>query len=252
MIDEITKISYVAELARLLESKTPAPLQFENGTRLTKYLKLGMWTPEEAAFLVCGIDADTVQNQFFGKQIKHGKLLTGERITEQSSTAFLHADDVLKLWNRQANPPGKIAPVNFVEWCESKKIDATWLSEIKTAPEEQSDTPAPKVGDETGTTPLPAIKGVDKRKIMAAFQGIKWDYDHWKTNLASPSHALKGCRVLRGNKKASALWNPADIALYLLDEKIPLKKLDAVFVDLNDWADEWREKTKNERPDTAP
>ena len=136
---------HVVELARLLESKTPAPLQFKNGTRLTKYLKRGTWTPEQAAFLVCGIDADTVQNQFCGKQIKHGKLLTGERITEQSSTVFLHADEVLELWNRQANPPGKIAPVDFVEWCESKKIDATWLSEIKTAPVKQSDTPAPKV-----------------------------------------------------------------------------------------------------------
>ena len=147
---------HVVELARLLESKTPAPLQFENGTRLTKYLKRGTWTPEQAAFLVCGIDADTVQNQFFGKQIKHGKLLTGERITEQSSTAFLHADEVLELWNWQANPPGKIAPVDFVEWCESNKIDATWLSEIKTAPEEQSDTPAPKVE---------AVKGITTHRL---------------------------------------------------------------------------------------
>ena len=126
----ITQVSHVAELARLLESKTPAPLQFENGTRLTKYLKFDTWPPERAAFLVCGIDADTVQDQFFGKQIKHGKLLTGERITEQSSTAFLHANEVLELWNRKARPSRKVSPATFVKWCKSKKIDTTWLRDI--------------------------------------------------------------------------------------------------------------------------
>jgi len=97
-----------------------------------------------------------------------------------------------------------------------------------------------------------AARGIDKRKVMAAFQGIKWDYDHWGRNLSSPSKILEVCRVARGNKKASAIWDPVAIGLYLLDEKIPLKELDAVFVSLNDWADEWKEKTELERDlDTA-
>lgn len=89
--------------------------------------------------------------------------------------------------------------------------------------------------------------GLDKRKVMAAFQGIKWDYDHWGKNLATPSDKLKACRVSPGNKKTSALWNPADIALYLLDEGEKLNTLDAVFVSLNDWADEWKKNTELER-----
>lgn len=92
-----------------------------------------------------------------------------------------------------------------------------------------------------------AVRGVSKREIMAAFQGIKWDYDHWGKNLATPSDTLKVCRVAPGNKKTSALWNPADIGLYLIDEGERLKKLDAVFSDLKDWADEWQEKTALER-----
>lgn len=90
-------------------------------------------------------------------------------------------------------------------------------------------------------------RGIDKRKVMAKFQGIKWDHDHWGKNLASPSKKLEGCRVARGNKTASALWNPVCIGLYLLDEGIPMKKLDALFVDLKDWTNEWQEKTELER-----
>lgn len=92
-----------------------------------------------------------------------------------------------------------------------------------------------------------AIIGLPKRKVMAAFQGIKWDYEHWGKNLAAPSKKLESCRVARGSKKASALWSPVDIGLYLLDEGEQLKKIDAVFVDLKDWTDEWQEKTELER-----
>lgn len=92
-----------------------------------------------------------------------------------------------------------------------------------------------------------AVRGLPKRKVMATFQGIKWDYDHWGKNLAAPSKKLESCRVARGSKKASALWNPVCIGLYLLDERIPMKKLDALFVDLKDWTNEWQEKTELER-----
>lgn len=97
-------------------------------------------------------------------------------------------------------------------------------------------------------TAIPSTpRGIDKRKVMSAFQGIKWDYDHWGKNLASPSNELKDCRVARGNKNTSALWNPIAIGLYLLDKGESLKKLDVAFFNLKDWSDEWREKTELER-----
>ncbi|PXX14777.1 hypothetical protein C8R27_11361 [Nitrosomonas ureae] len=92
-----------------------------------------------------------------------------------------------------------------------------------------------------------AARGIDKRKVMAAFKGIKWDYYHWGKNLASPSKKLEGCRVARGNKTASAIWNPVEIGLYLLDEGEKLEKLNAVFFKLKDWTGEWQEKTELER-----
>lgn len=88
------------------------------------------------------------------------------------------------------------------------------------------------------------IKGIDKREIMAAFRGIKWDYDHWGKNLATPPKWLEACRVLKGSKKTSALWNPVCIGLCLLDKEESLKKLDPVFFRLTDWNDDWREKTE--------
>lgn len=91
------------------------------------------------------------------------------------------------------------------------------------------------------------IKGIDKREIMVAFQGIKWDYNHWGKNLATPPKWLEACRVSKGSKKTSALWNPVCIGLCLLDKEESLKKLDPVFFRLTDWNDDWREKTELER-----
>ncbi len=145
-----------------------------------------------------------------------------------------------------AEAEGKLtaSPAEWVEWAQSHKLNVHtgFLLAVWELPEENSNH-TPKGKAETVKPPVPAIKGVDKRKVQAAFQNIKWDYDHWGKNLASPSDKLKACRIAPGSKKASALWNPVDIALYLLDESIKRKTLDAVFVRLPDWADEWREKT---------
>ena len=91
------------------------------------------------------------------------------------------------------------------------------------------------------------IRGIEKRQVMTLFNGIKWDYEHWGKNLATPSKKLVDCRLAKGSKRESARWSPVEIGLYLLDEGISLKKLDAVFVRLPDWVDEWREKTDLER-----
>lgn len=90
-------------------------------------------------------------------------------------------------------------------------------------------------------------RGINKRKVAATFQGIKWDYAHWLTNLATPSNKMWNCCVSKGSKSSSALWNPVSIGLYLLDEEIPIKKLDSIFLGLKDWIDEWNEKTELER-----
>jgi hypothetical protein len=86
-----------------------------------------------------------------------------------------------------------------------------------------------------------AARGITKQQVMDSFEGMQFDREHWGRNLATPPDWLICCRVSRGNKSTSALWNPALIAVALCDKSIPLKKLDAVFVGLRDWADEWSE-----------
>lgn len=107
----------------------------------------------------------------------------------------------------------------------------------------KAEQPEPQAAESTAQ----ATSGIDKRKVAATFQDIKWDYDHWLNNLASPSNKLKECRLAKGSKTKSALWNPVSIGLYLLDEEIPIKILDSKFIGLKDWIDEWREKTEIER-----
>lgn len=101
-------------------------------------------------------------------------------------------------------------------------------------PLEQADPAAGKVE---------AVKGITKQQVINAFEGIHFDRDHWGKNLATPPNWLEYCRVARGNKKTSATWNPVLIAIALTDPKrgISVKRLDAVFVDLKDWAVAWRE-----------
>lgn len=94
--------------------------------------------------------------------------------------------------------------------------------------------------------PDQANKSIDKRKVMAAFQGIKWNYALWGKNLASPPKWLEKCRVMKGNKKESALWNPVCIGIELLDKGEPIRKLDRVFAKLPDWNNEWKDKTELE------
>jgi hypothetical protein len=148
-------------------------------------------------------------------------------------------DNALLTWIQAPNgkPPIHLMPgyCTGIDDLRFLRDDITRLAGKHSAPH---GTPAAKVE---------AVRGIDKRDVMAAFNGLKWDFDHWGKNLASPSGKLKACRVGLGSKTASALWNPADIGVYLLDEGIPLKKLDAVFVGLGDWHDEWREKTALER-----
>ncbi len=86
-----------------------------------------------------------------------------------------------------------------------------------------------------------AARGITKGAVINAFNEIHFDRDQWKKYLASPPKWLEECRVAKGNKKTSATWNPVLIAAALCDRKIPISKLNAVFISLPDWADEWKE-----------
>lgn len=86
--------------------------------------------------------------------------------------------------------------------------------------------------------------GLTKQRIILAFDGLHFSDARWSKALGSPPDWLKPCRIMPGNKSTSALWNPVEIAAALLDKGISIKKLDAVFVELRDWHEEWMEKSE--------
>lgn len=97
-------------------------------------------------------------------------------------------------------------------------------------------------------TPKPLVKKV----IALGFQDLHFDYLHWKKNLASPPDWLLACRKAKGTKRVSATWNPVEIGICLLDKKIKLKELDAVFYNkFKDWKEQWEEKTERFREHTG-
>lgn len=96
----------------------------------------------------------------------------------------------------------------------------------------------------TATAKGEVVRGIPKKLVAAAFQGLCFDYDHWIKNLTPPvSNWLSGkCIAAKGNKKVSTLWNPVLIAAALIDKGITVEQLDAVFFQsLKDWDDEWKE-----------
>lgn len=100
--------------------------------------------------------------------------------------------------------------------------------------------PAPNVEAATDTT-TPGAKGITKGAVINAFEGLHFNRDKWSKYLGDPPNWLKECRISRGSKKASALWNPVLIAAALFDKNVPIRKLDAVFAGLKDWTDKWQE-----------
>jgi hypothetical protein len=90
-------------------------------------------------------------------------------------------------------------------------------------------------------------KGLTKQQIIRSFEGLyfqtaaQWDKAHANIpDWLRPGVVMKG---RRGNNRQSTLWDPVQIAVALFDKDVSIKKLDAVFVGLRDWADEWREKS---------
>jgi len=104
----------------------------------------------------------------------------------------------------------------------------------------------PKPGAPAGK--VEAVKpGITKGEVINAFEGLHFNRNGWKNALEDIPKWIEPCRVTlgrKGDKTTPATWNPVLIAAALYGDKgkgIARKKLDAVFVRLKDWADEWRE-----------
>lgn len=87
-------------------------------------------------------------------------------------------------------------------------------------------------------------RSITKQQVINTFEDIHLDRNGWNNALSDVPKWIEPCRVTlgrKGDKTSPATWNPVLIAAALIDKGITPKQLNAVFVHLKDWADEWRE-----------
>lgn len=87
-------------------------------------------------------------------------------------------------------------------------------------------------------------RSITKQQVINAFDGLCFDRNGWNNALSDVPQWIEPCRVTlgrKGDKTNPATWNPVLIAAALIEKRITAQQLDAVFVRLKDWADEWRE-----------
>jgi hypothetical protein len=127
---------------------------------------------------------------------------------------------------------------SYVCWDDLNKWikEKTNIRDFKFPPPAAPAAPASKVAT--------VERSITKQQVINAFEGLHLDRNGWDNALSDVPKWIEPCRVSRGrkgDKSTSATWNPVLIATALFDKEVPIKKLHAVFVDLPDWADEWRE-----------
>jgi hypothetical protein len=147
----------------------------------------------------------------------------------------------------QQNPVAEIAPA----WLLGADAAQQWREDFRNAFENEELALLDAFSLRPVTTiNAPAAKveavnlGITKQQVINAFEGLHFNRDQWTNALGKNiPNWLKECRVDRGKQgsKLSATWNPVLIAVALFDKKIPIKKLDIVFVSLKDWAEKWQE-----------
>lgn len=101
--------------------------------------------------------------------------------------------------------------------------------------------------------------GVSSSEIATAFSGLKWEFEEWKTYLASPAPWLRSTRIskgLRGKQpgggRIQSMWDPVKIAATLASENISTRKISKAFKfssALQDWIDDWEEFKETHYPD---
>ena len=179
---------------------------------------------------------------------------TGERADEMTTT-LMAAATAGKL---PVYEPGKNARYQYGDRLASRARDFyeeaywhdlnDWLNANETKIFERFQFPDPEAAAPAATPQ--AAKVITKQEVIKTFAGLHFDRDAWSKALSDAPLWLEPCRVnrgVRGKKAVSATWNPVLIAVALIDKGVPMNKLDAVFVVLRDWADEWSEKTDSIR-----
>lgn len=230
MEEKTIKRSYGNPITLDIASHTKIQEEIQQEARIR--LSVGRYTLNDAALYVEGHSNSNARSIF--NKLKESAL------TDKLSVYRSGSDELYKHKHSE-----HITNV-FIASLEAYWSDLNaWLKENE--PRLECEFPKPIPMSNEGNT-LSAIKsGITKNAVINAFAGLHFDETQWRNALGkSIPKWLVGCRILPGIKgnKTSATWNPVLIAsaLYGPDGKgIPIKKLDAVFIRLPNWINEWQE-----------
>ena len=212
----------------------------EFGSSLLQVKALFNWLQEKGIILPISLEGfDVVQIE--------GLLCEIERST-QGQSAEHAAAKVSKNLKLTGNTFAEIAP----GWLCGAEAANQWRETIRKAIsnnelvplDSDSFLPVEQPTTDTMVEAVPAIKqGLTKGAVINAFNELHFNRDQWEKALSDVPKWLVDCRLTMGSrgKKVSATWHPVLIAAALLDKNIEIRKLDAAFVNLKEWRDEWRE-----------
>lgn len=110
-------------------------------TTLSPYLNFDTWTPAAAAMLVCGLQALIIDGQLSDQIPKEGAMGLDNCFVMGYQDPFHEAKHVLGIWRAQVNPPARVRPLDFIQWCKARGMNPAWLRCIEEAVEHQNVAP---------------------------------------------------------------------------------------------------------------
>lgn len=133
-----TTAALTAKQTTLWQLRQPAHLfgegfsaEMRSLTTLSRYLAHDTWTPEAAAMLVCGLQAPIVDGLLCTSIPESGAMGLDNGFLMGSQDPFHEAKRLLGVWYSQENPPAKVRPLDFIEWCHARGFDTSWLRSVE-------------------------------------------------------------------------------------------------------------------------
>ena len=228
------------------------PKQIEADEAVINYwLKKLSWRPAEFASLYCGVNPIAYE-AFELRALKAIDFeISPNKIQDVKDICRL-IDDRLEVMERICGTPSHWKAL--ATKLELAPLD--WFSKIVKPPE------IPEKPTYQSTVFLPQKEGrlgVSTSDIASAFSGLKWEFEEWKTYLASPAPWLKSTRISKGLQgrqsgggRKQNMWDPVKIAATLASENISTRKISKAFKfspAMQEWIDDWEEYKETHYPD---
>jgi hypothetical protein len=134
MLKKPARLRSILEGPSLIKFNTIRDLR--NGdeeTTLTKYLKLGSWTPAMAAMLTCGLQPKIGETEIPNNPAIGLWYRGNTKVTPNNCSFFKEAEELFELFSYQFPHVSKVNPEEWITWCGEQEIRCNWLIDIPLA-----------------------------------------------------------------------------------------------------------------------